>query len=400
MKLDFPTLYLVILLNSLTLTVIWGAIAYDYRNFLAARPWLGASVLTTVGGALLALQGDGFNFVLALVGNALVIFGFGLVWSGVRSFYGKRGGWGVPILVTLCSVVALSIVRDSPEARNVVYATGQIVPLLLAMFHLLFREGRSLGTAVAAGAMMVGILGQGTEAVLNLMRIAGALSTEGYYGVAAYCLLAIIFGAVVWNFGFVLLAIDRLRNELALLAVVDELTGVPNRRRFMENAAIEEARARRTGRAFSILLLDLDNFKAINDGHGHAAGDASLRYFADITSKHLPEEAMFARFGGDEFCVLLPETGTGDAGAVANDLVRIFRSGGFTWKGQPIPLTASIGVAEWSAVDKRGASGTIENADAALYETKRRGRNGYSVFRAAQAGAKAPVILSVLPSRQ
>lgn len=399
MKLDFPTLYLVILLNSLTLTVIWGAIAYDYRTFRAARHWLASCVLSTLGGGLLALQGHGFDFILAASGNALVIFSFGLVWVGVRRFYGKDGGLITSAVVALASVVVLAFVRDSSEARNVIYATGQITLVSFAMIHLAFREQRSLGTMVAALAMLTGIIGQGAEAVMNLMRIAGSLSDEGYYSVAAFCLLTIIFSAVVWNFGFVLLAIDRLRNDLALLAVVDELTGVPNRRRFMENAAIEERRARRTGRPFSILLLDLDNFKTINDGYGHAAGDASLRHFAGLAAKSLPEVATLARLGGDEFGVLLPETGAGDAGALANDLVRVFRTGGFEWKGQPVPVTASIGVAEWSGTEKSGVASVIENADAALYETKKRGRNGYSVFRPGQPGSKSPVILSVLPTK-
>ncbi|BCH31320.1 GGDEF domain-containing protein [Mesorhizobium sp. L-8-10] len=397
MKLDFPTLYLVILLNSLTLTVIWGAIVYDYRNFPAARHWLVSCVLSTLGGGLLALQGDGFNFALAASGNALVIFSFGLVWVGVRRFYGKDGGLFTSAAVALASVVVLALVRDSSEARNVVYATAQITLVSFAMFHLAFREKQSLGTMVAALAMLAGIVGQGAEAVMNLMRIAGSLSDEGYYSVAAICLLTIIFSGVVWNFGFVLLAIDRLRSDLALLAVVDELTGVPNRRRFMENAAIEEKRARRTGRPFSILLLDLDNFKSINDSYGHAAGDASLKHFVDLAAKNLPEVATLARLGGDEFGVLLPETGAGGAGALANDLVRTFRAEGFHWKGQPVPLTASIGVAEWSGAEKSGVASVIENADTALYETKKRGRNGYSVFRSGQPGAKSPAILSVLP---
>ncbi|MGO4831877.1 GGDEF domain-containing protein, partial [Rhizobiaceae sp. 2RAB30] len=252
MKLDFPTLYLVILLNSLTLTVIWGAIVYDYRNFRAARYWLASCVLSTFGGGLLALQGNGFNFALAASGNALVIFSFGLVWIGVRRFFGQDGGMVTSAAVALASIVVLAFVRDSSEARNVVYATGQITLISFAMVHLAFRAKRGLGTVVAALAMLTGIVGQGAEAVMNLMRISGVLSDTGYYSVAGFCLLTIIFSAVVWNFGFVLLAIDRLRNDLALLAVVDELTGVPNRRRFMENAAIEERRARRTRRPVSI----------------------------------------------------------------------------------------------------------------------------------------------------
>ncbi|MGI6851873.1 GGDEF domain-containing protein [Mesorhizobium sp. 1B3] len=397
MNLDFPTLYVVILLNSLTLTVIWGAIAYAYHGFPAARHWLAANILTTTGGGLLAMQGEAFDFLLAAVGNGLVILGFGLVRTGVRRFFGRSGGWVVSILVTAGAVAALAAFGTSSESRNVIYATAQIVLVVLVAFQLLFREERSLGTRVAAVAMIVGILGQATEAVTNLMRIGGALSTDDYYRFAAVYLLAIIFAAVVWNFGFVLMAIDRLRSELATLAVIDELTGVPNRRGFMERAGLEEQHARRTGRPFSLLLLDLDNFKAINDNFGHAAGDASLGFFVRTAARLLPEQAMLGRLGGDEFCVLLPETDLQAAETVADDLVRLFRATVFRWKGQTIPLTVSIGGAEWSASDPSGVAGTIENADTALYETKSRGRDGCSIFRQTSAGAKSPVLLRAQP---
>lgn len=381
MKLDFPTLYLVILLNSLTLTVIWGAIAYVHATIPAARHWLGACILTTIGGGLLAMQGDGFNLALAVSGNALVIFGFGLVWIGVRSFYGRPGGWWTSALVTLVAVLVLAAVSDSSEARNVVYATGQIVLVSLAAVHLLFREERSLGAWVAALAMIVGMLGQGAEAVMNLMRIGGVLSEASYYDFAAFCLLTIIFGAVVWNFGFVLLAIDRLRSELAALAVADELTGLPNRRRFMEAAAAEALRADRTGRPFSLLMLDLDDFKSINDRRGHSAGDAALEHFARTAAALMPPQAMLARLGGDEFCALLPETSAGEAGVVADALVQRFRAAAFGWKGEAVALTVSIGVAEWLPPYGTDLATVIEAADAALYEAKNCGRNGHAVFR-------------------
>ncbi|HWK67309.1 MAG TPA: GGDEF domain-containing protein [Rhizobiaceae bacterium] len=393
MKLDFQTLYVVILLNSLTLTVIWGAIAYAYRGFPAARHWLAANVLTTLGGGLLALQGETFDFLLAAAGNGLVIFGFGLVLTGARRFYGRSGGWAVSVLVTACAIAALAVLGTRPESRNVIYAAAQMVLVTLTAFHLLFREERKLGSSVAAIAMIVGILGQGSEAATNLMRIGGALSTDGYYRFAAFYLLAIIFAAVVWNFGFVLMAIDRLRSELAALAIVDELTGVPNRRGFTERAALEEGHARRTGRPLSLLLLDLDNFKMINDKFGHAAGDASLEFAVRTAAGILPEQAMLCRLGGDEFGVLLPETDLQGAEAIADSLVRLFRATVFRWKGQTVPLTVSIGGAEWSASDPAGMAGTMEHADAALYETKSRGRDGCSIFRQTSAGAKSPMLL-------
>lgn len=135
MKLDFLTLYIVILLNSLTVAIIWGAIAYRYRNFAAARVWLGACVLSTIGGSVLALQGNEGSYVPAVVGNGFVIYGFCLFWVGVRVFYGLSGGWKASAAITAGSLFLLVLLFGSLQGRNLVYAGGQSVPLL-SLIHI------------------------------------------------------------------------------------------------------------------------------------------------------------------------------------------------------------------------------------------------------------------------
>lgn len=387
MKLDFLTLYLVILLNSLTLTVVWAAITVVYRSFETARYWLAACVLTTVGGGLLMFQGGTLDLFFAFFGNALVIFGFCMVRLGVLHFHGNRGGWAFSLALTGLALCAMIAVRDSLVARNVVYATAQIVPLTMAAAYLAHPGRRSLGAVVAMAAMAVGIFGQGSEAVLNTLRLLGELSTEDYYRVAAYCLLTIIFGATVWNLGFLLMAIDRLQGELAKLAGSDELTGLPNRRSFMERLPLEMARARRSGHGFSVLLLDLDNFKTINDSYGHAAGDHCVQHFAKLAWQRLRGQDMLARTGGDEFCILLPDTMLQQAASIAAELVRLLAANEAHWRGHSIPVTISVGVAEWPPEAGRTVGETLEAADVALYEAKRNGRNGYALALGADAGA-------------
>jgi len=379
MKLDFLTLYLVILLNSLTLTVVWGAITVVYRGFDTARYWLAACILTTVGGGLLMFQGGALDLFFAFLGNALVIFGFCVVRLGVLHFHGKRGGWTFSLVLTALALCAMFAVRDSQMARNVVYATAQIVPLAMAAIFLLHPERRSLGAMVAVVALAVGIIGQSAEAVLNALRLLGELSTEGYYKVGAFCLLTIIFGGTVWNLGFLLMAVDRLQAELAQLAGTDELTGLPNRRSFMERLAAEMPRARRSRRGFSVLLLDLDNFKTINDSHGHAAGDHCVQHFARLAMRRLRDQGMLARTGGDEFCILLPETSLQQAAVIAEELVHLLAANEADWRGHSIPVTISVGVAEWAPPAAMTVEETLEAADIALYEAKRNGRNGYAL---------------------
>src|SRR3712207_4793497 len=111
--------------------------------------------------------------------------------------------------------------------------------------------------------------------------------------------------------------VERLVADLRLAAATDPLTGLLNRRAFGQRCARELARARRTGEPFAALLLDVDDFKQINDHHGHAAGDEALVELAAMLERDLREVDTVARIGGDEFAVLLPATGVADAEATA-----------------------------------------------------------------------------------
>ena len=144
------------------------------------------------------------------------------------------------------------------------------------------------------------------------------------------------------------------------MARTDELTGLPNRRAWDEHLHRELARARRSGERFSVALIDLDGFKRYNDTKGHPAGDQLLKEAGVIWPSQIRDSDVLARYGGDEFALLLP----GCPPASANDVVERLRSA--TPRGQ----TCSAGVAEWDGNEL--AEDLIARADAALYEAKRR----------------------------
>ena len=166
-----------------------------------------------------------------------------------------------------------------------------------------------------------------------------------------------------------------LERELEHQAQTDFLTGIPNRRYFLEMADVELARARRYRRPFSLLMLDLDLFKDINDRHGHRVGDLMLQRVVEVCRQTLRGVDVIGRLGGEEFGIILPETDAQRARQVAERLrqaVRVaeVRSG----VGGSVSITTSVGVATFT--DDDDDVGTVLNrADQALYDAKRAGRD-------------------------
>ncbi len=166
----------------------------------------------------------------------------------------------------------------------------------------------------------------------------------------------------------------RSRAELALLSLTDDLTGLPNRRNYEPVWARAASNAVRLKTPLALLMLDLDHFKQVNDQHGHAAGDASLRHFAGLLRQHFRRDTDFiARLGGEEFVVVLPGTTQEAAMTFSEQLRATLAATPCRFDGVEIPLTVSIGV---SVLDETvGPEVTFKRADAACYAAKDAGRN-------------------------
>ncbi|HYE49502.1 MAG TPA: two-component regulator propeller domain-containing protein [Azospirillaceae bacterium] len=175
-------------------------------------------------------------------------------------------------------------------------------------------------------------------------------------------------------------------EKLERLASLDPLTGILNRRRFMELAAVEHERARRYRHTFSLVMLDLDHFKRVNDTFGHAAGDDAIRAAAARVEAAIRKTDVAARYGGEELILLLPETPAEEAEVVAERIRRSIMVEPVRHEELRFPITASLGVAEWSDPAEPLAA-LIERADAALYLAKQAGRNRTEVARPSPAMA-------------
>jgi diguanylate cyclase (GGDEF)-like protein len=163
-------------------------------------------------------------------------------------------------------------------------------------------------------------------------------------------------------------------DEIYRLTTVDGLTQVFNRRYFEETLERELSRCNRYGRALSLVLLDIDNFKVINDTHGHLAGDHVLKHVASSLKTRVRREDIVARYGGEEFGLLLPEVDLKGATALAEKARKLIEKTKFEFDKASIPVTVSAGVAALNAELTEGTD-LIRLADSRLYEAKDTGRN-------------------------
>jgi two-component system cell cycle response regulator len=165
-------------------------------------------------------------------------------------------------------------------------------------------------------------------------------------------------------------------RRLEMLAQTDPLTKVLNRRALVERLSSEMERVRRYNAMLSLLLIDLDHFKAINDTYGHLAGDDVLSEVASLLQRGVRAVDVVARYGGEEFVVILPETAPGGAAAFAERLRELIEGHTFAEKrGGPIRLTTSIGVASFPAFGVDAVDDLFAASDQALYRAKAEGRN-------------------------
>ncbi|MGN6310131.1 MAG: diguanylate cyclase [Xanthobacteraceae bacterium] len=381
-----PTLWVVLVANFMALGLIWTYVMRSYRNFEAARYWTAAAFCIATGACVGMMRLILPPLVPLMTGAMLLVIGTGLAAMGVERFYGRPASWRLNIGLAVAAFVALNyfvLVYPSTSMRIFVYSIAQSLPVGLMLTHLFARANRTgnpgarLAGAVATLIIAVNVV----RATASLFDIGGVASMVDFNQVQAALVLVLVFLSMAWNFGFLLMAIDRLRGEVANLALFDELTGVANRRLLLQRLPEACAVAKRTGEPFVLLAIDLDSFKAINDGHGHVVGDECLRLFARTVQSQLRSNDLLARSGGDEFCAVLPATTLREGAMIARHIVEACRSKLSAEQGVPFRLAASIGVAQWTPQIGLKPDRLIAAADQALYVAKNEGKDRYAVYQ-------------------
>ncbi|MFP5223812.1 MAG: diguanylate cyclase [Acidobacteriota bacterium] len=332
------------------------------------------------------LVGESLSIV---VSNALYMLFTVLLYSGMARFYGfdpRRRRLGVNILVAFASLGLIYWYRfavDDVNMRIFVQSLGlAFIGLRAAIDPLLVAQGRKYQIqAVISGAVA---LTSATVLLRGVLALTIPLYTDMIQQDTMLRLVLIVslFSMVIEVCGFITLMHARVEDELLdtqarlqALADTDSLTGLMNRRKFTELAARDIGLATRHGNSLSLILFDLDHFKQVNDVHGHAAGDAVLVEVGRKCLETVRQTDIVARWGGEEFALLMPETDEEGARLMAGRLREILREL-LPLDGREVRVTASFGVAELNA---GGRSESFEKlaarADACLYRAKREGRD-------------------------
>jgi diguanylate cyclase len=223
------------------------------------------------------------------------------------------------------------------------------------------RHDRELGASLEAL-----VAGQANSSAVELLRAVVAMSQEMHATVKAS-------RAELIETRQSLSEIKAQLNESQKLLVQDPLTGTGNRRALNAILTTEIARARRDGEPLSVVMVDVDHFKTVNDTHGHAAGDAALVHLAALARSMLRGNDAFIRYGGEEFLMVLPETALQGGVSTGQRLQNLLKRQPLVYHDKVIPMTFSGGVSELVGADTEES--LIQRADAALYRAKRTGRN-------------------------
>lgn len=316
--------------------------------------------------------------------DVLIVASIAVQHRGMALYWNQRPNPHPYLALLTFTILALAISLSQHNGHGLRVATVCIGVglMLLATVRLIWRHGRPalpIFSTVLAG-------GYGVLALALLARAVQALSVDTHTKISidapgplnvALAILVMFIGGLI-NLTQIRLVLGRVLQHLTSQALTDALTGALNRRGLMERIEALHLRARQSGHGYVVLMVDVDHFKAINDTHGHAEGDHVLKRVAQSLRDGLRTGDIVARWGGEEFCVLLPRIRLAEAYALAERMVMQVAAAGTP------RVTVSVGVAEAQA-QSEGSDDVIRRADAALYRAKETGRN-----RVVTAGALVP----------
>jgi len=385
LNLDIGTLIVTLILGHLLSGILGIFYLVKHKKDIMIYPYLLARLFDMLGWTLIGLRNVIDSFMSISIGNSLLIIGATLqiiAYLRIENRYSpiaKR----FYIISTIVSICIFNLVTLLYAEIIRVSAISAILAVLCSfpVYVLLTNKNSSVIQRVIA--ILYGI-----EFIVFIIRACVGiklddslhLMSQSIYNVMSFISLYLIM--LIGNVGFVLIAKEKSDFELLRAATYDELTNIFNRRTFLLHAKESISQYSRKEEPVSFLLIDLDHFKQINDVHGHIAGDRVLKDFAANIKRHLRENDLFGRFGGEEFTVLLPGTNDQEALLVAERL-RKATEDAFVSESEnhPIKYTISIGVVTVIPDESTSINTLYKLSDEALYMAKEGGRNRIEVYK-------------------
>lgn len=379
MELINPRTFLVVanLLGLLCALVLWVQARSFPADIDGLHDWAKAVVLMGCASGLASLRGfipDGASIVIA---NALLLLGELLLIFGLLRYSGRKAHWR-PALDAILGLVLLitwlTYGSHSYQGRIFIMSLAHIAFFSLGAWLAWHTKPAGFGSRFLTSAFVLGTVIAAWRIATLSMNVTEADDIFDRSLIQQVYLGAFSLGILGLSIGFILIANERLREELEFLATRDPMTGALNRRAFFTRADVEWARSARSKRALAVIASDIDFFKKVNDTHGHHVGDQVIKDYATRSSHMLRLPDILARFGGEEFVILLPDTGVKEAVQVAE---RIRRDVEKRQDKTLPPYTVSLGVAVANAGqgDFADLPALLAHADAALYKAKQGGRN-------------------------
>jgi diguanylate cyclase (GGDEF)-like protein len=381
---DYGTFFFTNIATVTVFTVCTSLLAWRNRR-VTGMSWFAGGMMAGLAKLILqGLEGKVPPVLSSMLANELYLVSFLMQLMGLRWFVQRqplRVRWPWMAICLVLAVYTVMYLGKVPYSGNVINIPFVAVCGLSAW--ILLRFGRHPFFAVsrlAAVILCVEMVVATYRAALTNLRYMRPWETVNaqtdprwMYSLAAMAFLATFM--VMCQIWFMVAELDR---ELDEQAHTDSLTGVLNRRAMEEAVLREMAISLRYGHQLCLIMIDIDDFKQLNDSRGHAAGDRALQAFSRQVKTMLRRPDLLARTGGDEFTILLPDT-PASAGMVAAERVRqAIEALDISYETGPIHFTVSVGVAELDA-RHGGWEEMMRRADAAMYEAKRHGRNTVAV---------------------
>jgi diguanylate cyclase (GGDEF)-like protein len=379
MNLDPRTLlFALIVANALTVLSLFVANGNNGGKRDGMGKWAAAMLLETLTWVLVAARGaipDVYSIILA---NASKAGAHALILAAICEFQRRRvPSWQYLAPVALTVLMAAAQVDD---IRGRFIWGGLIYGFQMALIGRalisdpLTRVGRAWRLLFAGVVLIVLVLGLRTVVALSgHAELAQPQTTVAPHPVQILAFVAAMATALLGSIGFVLMVKERADREILHLAMTDSLTQIPNRRALMQQA--ERALARRSGLPLALLMIDVDHFKRINDTHGHPVGDEVLRSLAGLLSGRLRRQDTLGRYGGEEFCVLAPNTDRAGALKLAESLRETVAAMPLATEHGESRISISIGISFCPQDTMRNLEDILAEADSALYAAKQAGRN-------------------------